>query len=402
MRSAIFFIFLFTSVLLNGQEKGSIQGEILDKKNNEPLAFASVIVKNQQNEIILGTITDEKGKFRFQNLVANTYVLEIEFIGFIKLRETVEVKPKQIVELPAFHLTEDAELLEEVVITAEKSTIEQRIDRKVVNVGKDLISQGPAAIDLMNNLPSVNVNSDGNISFRGSSNVRILIDGKLSNLENPDEVLQQIPSNSIKRIELISNPSAKYNPDGLNGIINIVLKKKSQDGWNVALNTNAIFAQEQRYSNRLSLNLKPGKSNFYLEYNNSFGDQITDGFLNRFDLNSSQITRNVNNRRSNVIKLGADFYPSKNSILSILTNQNLYKASFDGLKNIVFHDTTGDSDFSLDDLLERDNHTQVYNIDYKWLIDGETHFLELEVNSNLFYSDIINKFEFMGSQNCFS
>ncbi|MEM8848208.1 MAG: outer membrane beta-barrel family protein, partial [Bacteroidota bacterium] len=259
-----------------------------------------------------------------------------------------------------------------------------------------LISQGSSAIDLMNNLPSVNIGSDGTLSFRGSDNVRILIDGKLSNLENPADVLQQIPSNSIKKIELITNPSAKYNPDGLNGIINIILKKTAQEGWNVAFGANSIIAQRERYNSNLSLNFKPGETNYYLEYSNGFGDQITDGIVNRIDLNSNQITRNINNRESHFLKLGADFYPTRKSILSVFTSQNLYNAIFDGQKDVIFAEEP-ENNFGLNDFLTRDNHTQNYNTDYKWLINGESHFLEIEGNYNLFKSDVINDFNFIGN-----
>lgn len=373
-----------------------ITGQVLDDGNNQPLAFASVVLKAQDETVISGTITDKEGKFTLTEVSAGTYRLEVEFIGFASQQTIISLKEGETVHLPSFNLSESVKRLEGVTITAQKSTIEQRLDRKVVNVGKDLISQGPSAIDLMNNLPSVNINSDGNVSFRGSENVRILVDGKLSNLENPAEVLQQIPSNSIKKIELISNPSAKYNPDGLNGIINIVLKKTDQEGWNMAFSANSIIAQEERYNSSLSLNFKSNKTNYYLEYSNGFGDQITDGFVNRFDLNSNQITRNVNNRKSNVLKLGVDLYPFKNSVLSIFTNQNFYSAAFDGDKDVIFEEDPTNN-FVLNDLLTRDNHTQTYNADYKWLINGDTHFLELEANYNLFNGDLTNDFDFTGN-----
>ncbi len=381
---------------LFGQFNGTIFGKVLDEGNNQPLAFASVVLKTQEETVISGTITDNDGKFKLTELATGTYVLEIEFIGFTSNKTTVSLKEDEIINLPVLYLSESVERLEGVTITSQKSTIEQRLDRKVVNVGKDLISQGPSAIDLMNNLPSVNINSDGNISFRGSENVRILVDGKLSNLENPAEVLQQIPSNSIKKIELITNPSAKYNPDGLNGIINIVLKKTAQEGWNVAFSANSIIAQEERYNSSLSLNFKHKKTNYYLEYNNGFGDQIIDGMLNRFDLNSNQITRSAYNRNSNVIKLGIDFYPFENTVFSIFTNQNFYNLEIDGDKDVVFEDDA-QLNFALYDLLTRDNHTQTYNADYKWLINGDAHFLELEANYNLFNGDLTNDFDFMGN-----
>ncbi len=396
MRYIILFFTLLLCSAISAQEVGAITGLVSDKTNDQPLAYASVVLKNQKGEVLYGTITDGKGVFQLTEMEVGSYLLEIEYIGYAPQQIPVAIEGQNIVNLPTIALSESAETLEGVTITAQKSTVEQRLDRKVVNVGKDLISQGPSAIDLMNNLPSVNIGSDGNISFRGSDNVRILIDGKLSNLENPADVLQQIPSNSIKKVELITNPSAKYNPDGLNGIINIVLKKNAQDGWNMTFGANSIIAQRERYNSNLSLNFKPRKTNYYLEYSNGFGDQITDGIVNRFDLGSNQITRNVNNRESHFVKLGADFYPSKKSILSVFTTQNLYNAIFDGQKDVIF-DENVENNFFLDDFLKRDNHTQNYNTDYKWLIDGESHFFEIEANYNLFNSDLTNDFDFSGN-----
>ena len=396
VRHFTLYLFLLLYVSLSAQDNGSISGSIIDKGSDQPLAYASLVLKNEVGTPLNGTITDSNGFFQFTELAAGTYLLEIEFIGYTRQQIPVKLELKQQVTLPSIALSESAEVLEGVTLTAEKSTVEQRLDRKVINVGADLISQGTSAIDLMDNLPSVNISSDGSILFRGSDNVRILIDGKLSNLENPADVLQQIPSNSIKKIELITNPSAKYNPDGLNGIINILLKKNTGEGWNVAFGANSIIAQRERYNSNLSLNFKPGKSNYYLEYSNGFGDQITDGIVNRFDLNSNQITRNINNRETHFIKLGADFYPSDKSILSFFTTQNLYNAIFDGQKDVIFEEDSSNNLF-LDDFLTRDNHTQNYNTDYKWLINGESHFLEIEANYNLFKSDLFNDFDFSGN-----
>ena len=133
-------------------------------------------------------------------------------------------------------LQEDVEALGEVTVVAERSTIQQRIDRKVITVGKDLITAGPTASDIMNNLPSVSVDQQtGDISLRGNSNVRVMVDGKFTNVPAA-QLLKQIPSNSIKQIELITNPSAKYNPEGMSGIINIVLHKNTLVGFNGSFN----------------------------------------------------------------------------------------------------------------------------------------------------------------------
>ncbi|WP_158250469.1 TonB-dependent receptor domain-containing protein [Aquimarina sp. I32.4] len=396
MKYLILLVSFLCSSIVVAQNTGTISGTILDKNLQEPLAFSSVVVKDDKGTIVMGTITEDSGQFILTDLAPQTYTIEIEFIGYKSQQHSIELKSGVSVKDLTIYLEENVEMLEGVLVTAQKSTIEQRIDRKIVNVGKDLISQGPSAIDLMNNLPSVNINSDGNVTFRGSENVRILIDGKLSNLENSGDILQQIPSNTIKKIELITNPSAKYNPDGLNGIINVVLKKSIKTGWNLGVNSSAIIAQRERYNNSFSFNFKPGTTNFYVEYANRFGDQITDGRVNRFDLNSNQTTRNINNRKSNNIKLGADFYLSDTHTLSLFTNQNFYNAQFDGDKQVVFKQNESEN-FGLNDLLKRNNHTQIYNLDYKWLFDKDSHFLELEADYNNYDGEVANSFNFSGN-----
>ena len=141
-----------------------------------------------------------------------------------------------ILNLGNILLEENVSSLDEVTVVAEISTIQQKVDRKVITVGKDLTTSGATASDIMNNIPSVNVDQQtGNISLRGNENVRVMVDGKLSNVPIA-QLLKQIPSTSIKCIELITNPSAKYNPEGMSGIINIILHKNTNIGFNGNLN----------------------------------------------------------------------------------------------------------------------------------------------------------------------
>src|SRR5690606_12854681 len=140
-------------------------------------------------------------------------------IGFkdLDLKATVEANQKKV-DLGTVYLEINSEELQSIEIVAERSTMEQLVDRKVIKVGKDLSTAGATAADIMGNVPSVNIDQDGNISMRGNDNVRILVDGKLTQLD-PKTLLKQIPSNSIDKIELITNPSAKYNPEGMSGMI---------------------------------------------------------------------------------------------------------------------------------------------------------------------------------------
>jgi outer membrane receptor protein involved in Fe transport len=209
--------------------------------------------------------------------------------------------------------------LNEVVVSGRKSTYVTKIDKKIFNVGEDLMSASGSASELLENIPSVQVDMDGNVSLRGSESVQILIDGKTSTLmgANRATVLQQIPAKTIERIEIITNPSAKYKPDGTAGIINIVLKKERREGVNGVLAANA--GNNDRYNSTLALNYNPGKVNFFgsygirydnryrYTYNNRIKTDITSGENTYIDQNTSGPARPLDN----LLRGGIDWDISK-------------------------------------------------------------------------------------------
>jgi len=219
--------------------------------------------------------------------------------------------------------------LNEVEIVKEKSTFEQKIDRKVINVGKDLISAGATAGEIMNNIPSVSVDPQTNaISLRGNENVRVLIDGKPSNIDVA-QLLKQIPSSSIKQVELITNPSAKYNPEGMSGIINIVLHKNANKGFNGSFNNGVTFGKTPKVNSSLDMNYRVGKVNVYGNYGFNHGYQANHGNIDSYqplaEKNVDMSFRNKNT--SHLYKLGIDYYLNDFNTLSFYTNQNLFQSS---------------------------------------------------------------------------
>ena len=213
---------------------GTVKGVVMDQLTNAPIAFASIVIKSSDGDRILtGGITDENGKFKVEDIPLGGILFEVQFIGYENFSRELTISSKnKTLDVGTIHLKESTEELEEVAVVAERTTIEQKVDRKVINVGKDLTTSGATASDIMNNIPSVNVDSQtGDISLRGNSNVRVMVDGKLSNVPVA-QLLRQIPSTSIKSIELITNPSAKYNPEGMSGLINIILHKNANIGFN--------------------------------------------------------------------------------------------------------------------------------------------------------------------------
>ena len=269
----ILLIFSFTEVF--GQ--GKVHGVIIHKTDRIPIEYAHVEIQTADgNQPVAGAVTDVNGVFEFDNLPYQEYVLTYSFIGFEKtdrVRFSVS-RDKLVTNLGMLELEETSHELDEVVVSGQRSTYVNKIDRKVFNVGEDLMSSSGSASDLMQNIPSVQMDVEGNISMRGSENVQILINGRTSSLlkgASRAAVLQQIPANTIERIEVITNPSARYKPDGTSGIINIVLKKEKRAGVNGTWAANA--GNNNRYNSTLTMNYNPAKINFFGSYGIRFDDR---------------------------------------------------------------------------------------------------------------------------------
>lgn len=384
----------FISISFYGQ-KGTIAGTVLDKDSQEPIPYANVVIKSN-NEITTGGITNEQGSFSINEISYGSYDVEVQFIGYKTLILPISIsKSIRRVNLGGLFIEEDAVALEAVEVSAERSTIEQRIDRKVINVGKDLTTVGASASDIMGNIPSVSINQDGDISLRGNENVRVLIDGKPTNI-SARELLQQIPSTSIKTIELITNPTAKYNPEGMSGIINITLKKNSNLGFNGSINSGFTYGERARYNNSLSLNYRAGKTNFYGSYGNRLGKSTTDGSVTRTVENTNQLTKSYTENNSHLFKLGLDYFINDKNTLSIYTNQNIFETIIDGSRAIRFFDNPS-ANFIRMDITNNDNVNATYNADFKHTFAKEGHTIELEVDYNTLESDKRYDFSFTGN-----
>ncbi len=395
MRSALLLFALlicsacYSNIYANNPETalGSISGTVVDNTLKQPIAYAAIVIKSEDgSETITGSITTEDGTFEVKKLPDGTYIFEVQFIGYETHSQKLVInKSNRNVRLGTITLTETTQNLEEVEVVAERTTIEQRVDRKVINIGKDLTTAGATASDIMNNIPSVNVDAQtGDITLRGNSNVRVMVDGKLSNVPVA-QLLRQIPSTSIKSIELITNPSAKYNPEGMSGIINIVLHKNANIGFNGNVNIGLTQAIEAKFNSSIDLNYRNGKFNIYGNYGNNIGKYVNDGTILRLDENSLQDFDFFNNNKSHLYKVGVDFYLNDKNTISVFTNQNIFDGKGDGITEVTYFDdmprnvTQFFNDVS-------DNTSQQYNFDYKLEFAKEGHNIELEVDHNAFES----------------
>lgn len=363
---------------MQAQNNLTISGKVTDK-SNQPIPYTTVTVK-EGGTVISGSISDENGNFEVKGLAPKSYTVEIQFIGYKAYTSKADLTSGKSISLNRITLADEATTLEGVEIVQERSTIEQKIDRKVINVGRDLTTAGATASEIMNNIPSVNVDQDGKISLRGNQNVRILIDGRPTNID-PAQLLKQIPSTSIKKIELITNPSAKYNPEGMSGIINIILNKNANDGFNGSLNAGITFAEEPKFNNSLDANYRTGKVNFFGNVGSNFGKRLNEGEIIRFDNNSRQDLDIVNDDKSYLYKIGMDYYINDKNTISFYTNQNVNDGHGNVDTDINYLSFTQPRVLQFAEYFG-DNKSSAYNLAYKHKFEKEGHTLDFEGNYN--------------------
>lgn len=375
---------------------GDLSGIVLDKDFQEPIPYATIIINDLEGNLISGNISQEDGSFTIKDIPAGKYNFQAQFIGYKTYSKEIEItKTNSTVSIGTIFLETDIAMLDDVNIIAERTTIEQKIDRKVINVGKDLTTLGPSASDIMGNLPTLTVDQDGNIAMRGNDNVRILLDGKPTNIPAA-QLLKQLPSSSIKSIELITNPSAKYNPEGMSGIINIILHKNSNLGFNGNLTTGITIGKNTRYNGSLNTNYRSGKFNFYANIGTNFGKRENTGKIDNFTNNSSENIYFLNDSQSYLYKIGVDFYLDDKNTFSVYTNQNYFMGQPLGRVNILFEDAAQNNifqQFYLDD----ENNSSTYNFDYKRDFAKEGHNIELEIDYNTIVGSELARFEFQGA-----
>lgn len=371
-------LILFLSTYLSLAQNLQVTGTILDKKNNQPIPFVTISCKNTSDKILTGSISDEKGNFKIEKLPKENLLLTFQFIGYRAFEKKIDLKKNS--KIGIVFLEENTTQLDEVEIQGETSTIIQKIDRKVINVGNDLTASGATSLEMLENIPSVDINQlSGTISLRGNENVRVIVNGKPSNV-NTAQLLKQIPSNSVKSVEIITNPSAKYTPEGMSGIINLILKKNTKIGFNGSIIAGIKHSRNTKPDIILNTNYKAGVTNFYLNYNTSWGDYETFNNLTRVDSNLSQNLYFLNNSENHNIKFGIDINLTAKSILSIYTYLN-----FDNNSLITNTLVTENNSLTFDNrsFSNYNQKNETYNADYVYNFDDKGQNLEIELNHSL-------------------
>jgi outer membrane receptor protein involved in Fe transport len=319
-------ITLLLNYLSYGQETGSITGKVIDK-NNYPVEFANVFIaaQNDSAKILNATITDSTGIFLLSNIPDGEYLLHVQLIGFKKYSQAVIIDQKnRKINLSNLVIETNTTTLGGVEVTAFRNLIKKTEEGVVMNAADNLTQIGGTAADLLKNMPGVLVNADGGITLRGKSPL-ILINGRVSGLGGADRLanLEQIPASSIDRIEIITNPSARYDADAEGGIINIILKKNTDRGTNGAFAAGAGFGRRYRLNGTLLLNHKTEKWNVGFGYDNWYttrtrsvnGDRIQFDVPNEYFLTQRRTDeRTVKNQ---LARFNIDYVPDKKNSLTI-------------------------------------------------------------------------------------
>ena len=309
---------------------GTIKGKVMESGSEIPVEYATVTLYRSKDSVMLdGMITDAHGNFEFRKLEAGEYNIIIRFMGFRKmliagivLTQEIPVKDVGVVYLRA-----DATDLKEVEIIGDKPLVEYQVDRKVVNVDQQINALGGTAVDVLENIPSVTTDLEGNVALRGSTSFTVLIDGKPSLLTGSD-ALQQIPASSIDKIEIITNPSAKYDPDGTAGIINIITKKNSLNGLSGIVNLTASTSPEA--AGDINLNYRTKKASITVGANlsnrqmNGYRESYRETYYSDTTYFLQTNSNNEMIRKSMSFKAGIDYSLSDKNTITAEANYRLF------------------------------------------------------------------------------
>lgn len=334
-----------------------IKGKVIEAESSDPLEFANIaLLSSSDSSLATGIMSELDGSFSFKSKPGD-YILRVGFIGYESRFKNISLADKEIVNVGNVRLRKDAQNLDEVVVEGVTSMFESDIDKRRYNVENSIVAEGATASELLGTLPSIQVDDEGGISMRGSGNILIYINGRPSNLSGDDteSVLAQFPANSIKSVELITNPSSRYDAAGVGGIINIILKKNEKTGFNGQ--ANASVGTRDKYNAGVNMNYGTEKANYYLSYNfqdrrlfresEAFRQSNIGGVSPILDQDAFQLNRDINH----LIRGGIDWNLSENKTLGVYAQSNFRDRSGSELLN----QRNLNLNQNLDSLFVRDN-----------------------------------------------
>lgn len=366
----------------------TIKGKVTDRESNQPMEFANIALLNiADSSLVTGGMSDLDGTFSFGTDQSGEFLLRVGFIGYDNYFRKINLAEKDVLNVGNLRIRPDATNLEEVVVEGVTSMFESDLDKRKYNVSNSILAEGASASELLATLPSIQMDDEGEISMRGSGDILIYINGRPSNISGDgiDAVLSQFPANSIESVELITNPSARYDATGVGGIINIVLKKDEKLGLNGQ--TQISVGTRDKYNANINLNYGGEKVNYFASYNYQnrrlFGESEANRVSNLTGispvLDQDSYGENVN--ISHLIRTGLDYNVSDRGTLGFYLQGNIRERKGDNILNQRFLD----NQFNPDSLFVRENfeNNSSYNIE-----SGITYGLDLDTLGQRIYTSI--------------
>ena len=399
-RTAILFIFIILTSISGsraqdrrqrppeGFKGGTITGRVVESEFDVPLQYANVILYNARTkEQVTGAMAVKEGLFELKDLRPGRYYIDVKFIGYhLKTVEGIVLRPPDMsIDLGNIQLEQAMLPVDEIVVEAERPAIEFKIDRKVINVDKHYTATSGTAVDVLENVSSVTVDVEGNVSLRGSENFTVLIDGRPTVLE-PNEALQQMSSSQIDNIEIITNPSAKYDPDGLSGIINIITKKGEFNGTSGIVNITG--GMDEKYGGDFLLQFRRKGYNLVLgaDYNRStYPGSIESESMTYNDTDTTIVLSSGDPSRTRErysVRGGIELFLGPSDILGFKMRAG--GRSYESDSELDFDEWTSDSDthlyYTSGETWERSGTFYSGNVDYRHSFEKKGHEIDAQVD----------------------
>ena len=387
--SKILIILAFGFLIINNgfgitsgkQEGGLITGMVLNERTDEPVEYAYIILYSKKDSAqVTGTITDKDGRFLLNNLQQGNYYVDVQYIGY-KTHEEEDVKidqPGKRIDLGTIFLGENVMVSDQISVEAERAPLTYEIDKKVINVSQQQTALSGTAVDVLENIPSVTVDIEGNVQLRGSGSFVVMIDDIPTVLE-PSDVLQQIPASTIEDIEIITNPSAKFDPDGTSGIINIKTKKNELRGFSGIANVNSGL--DEKYGFDFILNFRKKSVNYYIggniDHNNYPGSSKTRNWTSVNDtISYNNSTGSAGRLREGYdIRGGMDLFLSRQTLINLGFRFGDHGHSHDSRLNYLVWTNPGTEqyDYTSKNESKRGGNRVSFNLDFRHKFTEKDH-----------------------------
>lgn len=331
MRNLIFILLILTLGTLSSLAQGLITGRVIDDTDKAGIEFSTVtLFSAADSSLVGGTVTDTSGIFILENVTPGLYYLRVSFIGYkAKFLDGISIDPQNAyADLGEIGLTISGELGTVEVVT-NQNVFETKIDKKIFNADQNLTSKGGNGLDLLRQIPTITVDENDNILLRGDANVTILIDGRPTSMP-ANQLLRQIPASAILQVEIITNPSAKYDPEGVSGIINIVMKKSKLNGFNGTIDTSIGYGIFPKSNSTIGLNYRNDKLNLYTNYSFYYGQTWFGGEMDRnvllTDSTWDRLRSDDYGERKNTYhtaRVGLDYFVNDNNTIYLTANADI-------------------------------------------------------------------------------